>query len=144
MRIAVRYHSKGGNTRKVAEAIAQRAGVAAQPLDAAEKLEGVDLLFIGGGIYAGSPLKALKKALAALTAEQVRSVAFFYTHAEPSSAFDGAFKAALTDPAIAVLDEVYHCKGRFFLMHKGHPDAADLQNAATFAQKTMAAQRASK
>ena len=50
MKVAVRYQTRGGNTKAVAEAIAKAAGVKAKPIDAPIS-EPVDLLFIGGGVY---------------------------------------------------------------------------------------------
>lgn len=52
MKIAVRYHSRGGNTKSVAEAIANAAGIKAEPIDVPLD-EPVDFLFVGGGVYGG-------------------------------------------------------------------------------------------
>ena len=50
MEIAVSYFSRGGNTKKVAEAVAKSAGTTAK--DCSEPLkESVDLLFLGGAVY---------------------------------------------------------------------------------------------
>lgn len=50
MKIAVRYQSRGGNTRSMAEIIAKRAGVNAEPVSV-PLTEKVDLLFLGGAVY---------------------------------------------------------------------------------------------
>jgi flavodoxin len=50
MKIAVIYHSRGGNTKIVAEAIAKAAGVSAEPIHVPLDAP-VDLLLIGGGVY---------------------------------------------------------------------------------------------
>jgi flavodoxin len=50
MKYAVRYQSRGGNTRAVAEIIAGILGVKAEPIDRPLN-ENVDVLFIGGGVY---------------------------------------------------------------------------------------------
>ncbi len=55
MDIAVRYCSKTkfGNTRRIAEAIAEGVGVTAVSIDAEPKLtRKVDILFLGGAPYA--------------------------------------------------------------------------------------------
>lgn len=54
MNAAVRYYSRSGNTKAVAEAIAKGAGVQAVSVDAADAkiTEPVDVLFIGGALYA--------------------------------------------------------------------------------------------
>jgi len=78
MKIAVRYQSRGGNTKAVAEAIAKAAGVQAQPIDI-PLTEPVDLLFVGGGVYAWDIDKALRAYLEGLSPETVKSVATFTT-----------------------------------------------------------------
>ncbi len=67
MKVTVRYYSRGGNTKKLADAIAEAVGVetktTSEPLT-----EDVDLLFLGSSVYAygvddrvkrSSPTKAL-------------------------------------------------------------------------------------
>jgi len=78
MTIAVRYQSRGGNTKAVAEAIAKAAGVTAEPIDVPIP-EPVDLLFIGGGVYAWDIDKDLKAYLEGLSPEIVTSAAAFTT-----------------------------------------------------------------
>ena len=46
MKTAVRYYTKTGNTKRLAEAIAQAAGVDAQPISV-PLTEPVDILFLG-------------------------------------------------------------------------------------------------
>ena len=141
LRIAVRYQSRGGNTRKVAEAIARKSGVVAKPLDPTEKLAGVDLLFVGGGVYAGNPHKTVTEALAALTADQASGVAFFCTAITPVPETEGKLKAKLKDEAIAVSGEVFQCSGKFLFFKRAKPDAADLSKAEAFAKRTIEARR---
>ncbi len=51
MNIDVRYYSKSGNTKKIADAIAKQAGVSAKLIH--EPIQGeVDMLFLGIGLYA--------------------------------------------------------------------------------------------
>ncbi|MBR0136206.1 MAG: hypothetical protein IJM18_08390 [Clostridia bacterium] len=53
MNVAVRYYSKLGNTKRIAEAIAKGAGVTAVSITEETALDKpVDLLFIGGAPYA--------------------------------------------------------------------------------------------
>ena len=54
MKIEVRYYTKGGNTEKLATAVASAAGVGALPVS--EGLTGhADILFLGSSLYAGKP-----------------------------------------------------------------------------------------
>ena len=53
MKIAVRYYTKGGNTKRLAEAVAGAVGVEALPIS--EPItEPVDILFLGNSYYAFS------------------------------------------------------------------------------------------
>ena len=59
MKVAVRYHSRTGNTKKVALAIAEALGVDAK--DASVPLEEkVDILFLGSAVYAAGVDDAMK------------------------------------------------------------------------------------
>jgi flavodoxin len=78
VKIAVRYQSRGGNTKAVAEIIAKGAGVTAEsiekPID-----EPIDILFVGGGVYYGDIDLPLKTFLENLNPELVKSIAAFTT-----------------------------------------------------------------
>jgi len=78
MNIAVRYQSKGGNTKVVAEAIAKSAGVIAEPIEKPIEAH-VDLLIVGGGVYAWGLDKTLVSFLQNLDPEKVNTVAAFTT-----------------------------------------------------------------
>lgn len=78
MKIAVRYQSRGGNTRAVAEVIAKTMGVEAAPIST-PLTEKVDLLFVGGGVYKWDADPELKAYLQTLNAKQVGKIAAFST-----------------------------------------------------------------
>ena len=78
MKIAVRYQSRGGNTRAVAEVIAKALGVESAPINTPLP-EKVDLLFIGGGVYKWDADPELKTYLQTLNAKQVGKIAAFST-----------------------------------------------------------------
>ena len=60
MKIAVRYYSRGGNTKKIAEAISEAVGVEAKTVS--EPLtEDVDILFLGSAPYAFNVDDEVKK-----------------------------------------------------------------------------------
>jgi flavodoxin len=80
MKIAVRYHSRGGNTKAVAEAIAKALGSQAKTIDTPID-ETVDVLFVGGGTYGMNIDAALKTYLENLNPNTVKSVAVFATAA---------------------------------------------------------------
>ena len=78
MKIAVRYQSRGGNTKAVAEAIAKEAGVTAETITVPVS-DTVDVLFIGGGLYKWGIDSTLKNYLENLDPAIVKSVAAFST-----------------------------------------------------------------
>ena len=84
MKVAVRYQSRGGNTKEVAEAIAKAAGVKAESIDVL--LDGaVDVLFVGGGVYAHTIDPSLKSYLESINQDMVKSIAAFTTGAGMSA-----------------------------------------------------------
>ena len=142
MRIAVRYQSWSGNTRKVAEAIARKSGVVAKPLDPAEKFPpGIDLLFVGGGVYADNPSKKVTGMLSELTAEQVSCLAFFYTAVRAKAKAPDKLRSAVKDSSISIVDDAFHCFGKFLLFKRDQPDSNDLAQAESFAKRTIEARR---
>ena len=82
MDIAVRYCSKTkfGNTRRIAEAIADGIGVKAVSIADEPKLkEKVDILFIGGATYANIMAPELKEYAEELDSKMVSKVVLFTT-----------------------------------------------------------------
>jgi flavodoxin len=129
------YASKGGNTKKLAEAIATAISVAAQSVDEVKPLDiSADILFVGGSIYAGKIDSALRAFLQSLTIEQVKQVAVFGSAAGNKSAL-GEVRDILGDTGISVHDEVFQCRGSFLLANRGRPNDDDLNSAAQFAKK---------
>ena len=82
MKVAVRYYSRSGNTKAVAEAIAKTAGVAAVSVDTDEAAikETIDILFIGGALYAYGLDNHLKEYMATLKKDDVKKQLFFQHH----------------------------------------------------------------
>ncbi len=78
MKIAVRYQSRGGNTKAVAEVIANSLGVKAEPVSSVIA-DWVDVLFIGGGVYMGKMDESLYNFLAELNSDNVGQIVCFST-----------------------------------------------------------------
>ena len=77
---AVRYFSKLGNTKTIAEAIAQGAGVPAVSVTEEPELkESVDILFLGGAPYANIMAPELKEYAEKLDPSKVGKVILFTT-----------------------------------------------------------------
>jgi flavodoxin len=134
MKIEVRYDSKSGNTKKIANAIAQEAGVVAKSVNSIIS-EPVDLLFIGGGISVGKVYKSLQEYINSLTPKLVKQVAVFSTAMGDKSAYD-VLKGVFDFKDIPVVDS-FHCKGRFLIMNLNRPDDSDCAQAAKFAKEVI-------
>jgi len=110
MKAEVRYLSKSGNTKAVAEAIAAAAGCKAETIEMPVN-EQTDILFIGGALYWGGIDKALKAYIASLTPSNVKQVAVFSTASIKESAYP-QISGDLEKQGLSVLKAEFHCKGK--------------------------------
>lgn len=136
MKTKVVYHSRTGNTKKVAEAIAESLACIAESVEKAEITEPVDVLFIGAAVYATydhdfSP--EIKSFVEKLNPQAVKKVAIFSTHAFGSSI--EKLHQILVVKGLSVTTEEYTCKGRFLFFNWKSPTPADLLEAQAFAQR---------
>ena len=136
-KIRVLFQSKKGNTRKIAQAIASVVGDVVEELPPAYPCEGVKLLFLGGGTYAGKIDKKLSDFIHTLTPQRVKNVAVFGTSGGQDAGIV-QMKEMLKAQKINVLDEHFLCRGKFFLFFNGkNPDQQDIANAKAFAQRAL-------
>jgi flavodoxin len=113
MSVAVRYYSRSGNTKKVADYIAEAAGVNAIAVDAwdAALTEKVDVLFIGGALYAYGIDDKLKKYLDTLSSDKVGKAVVFSTSWLSKHALD-LIKNALSEKGIPVEENTLYFKSK--------------------------------
>ena len=135
MKIAVRYYTKTGNTRRLAEAVAQAAGVQALPISVPVE-EPVDILFLGNSYYAFSIDPEVRKFVASLDKSKVGKIVNFGSAAMLNSTYKKV-KAEADKVGIPMDEREFHCKGEFKGLHKGKPDEADLKAAAEFTKKII-------
>lgn len=135
MKVAVRYYTKTGNTKKLAEALAKSIGVEAKPIDVEIK-EPVDILFLGNSYYAFSIDKEVKKYIASLDKNKVGKIVNFGSAAMLNSTLKKV-KAEASKVGIPVDDREFHCKGEFKKMHKGRPNEEDLKAIAEFGKSIV-------
>lgn len=134
MNIAVRYYSRGGNTAKIAKAIAQAVGVEAKTVS--EPLSGdVDVLFLGSAPYAFDVDDEVKKFIKGIDVS-VGKVVNFSTSAAVKSTRKYVEKL-FEEKKIPVAEEEFSCRGAFAMLHKGKPDENDQKAAADFARKVI-------
>ena len=163
MKILICYDSQTGNTEAIAKSMAdglEGADVTVLPAKKVDPatLNTFDVLFLGSGVYANGAGKNLNKLLK--NAEALpEKVVLFCTHTNPAADFwGGVFKKAKKKIAkmnSSVLAE-FDCVGENrnpqiveMLLKtqpdlkagieaaKGHPDAADLENAKKFASSLL-------
>ena len=111
MKTEVRYCSRSGNTKSVAEMIAERFGVKAVSIDepGAEISEDIDLLIIGGALYAYGLDKNLASYIKALPEGRISKAAVFSTAWLSSHAVDLISKG-LSEKNIPVEDATLFVK----------------------------------
>jgi flavodoxin I len=128
------YASRGGNTKKLALAVAKGAGIAAQPVGEAGKIDGVDTLFVGASLYAGKIDGKLRESLRGIKSGAVKSVVVFGSAAGDKSAA-GEVRDILAAQGIPVSEKFFQCRGSFLLANRGRPNADDLARAEAFARE---------
>lgn len=136
MSIAVRYFTRTGNTKKLADAIAEALGVKAEDLSAPLN-DKADILFLGSSVYAAGVDPAVKSFIKE-NAENIGCIVNFSTAALIRSTYNQVKKAAV-DFGIKIADEEFHCRGSFAMAHRGRPNEDDLKAAADFAKRIVSA-----
>ena len=132
LRIAVRYYTKTGNTKRLAEAVAEAVGVEALPIST-PLTEPVDILFLGNSYYAFSIDPEVRTFVRSLDKEMVGKIVNFGSAAMLNSTFKKV-KAEADKVGIPMDPREFHCKGEFKGAHKGRPNDADLKAAVEFAK----------
>ena len=135
MRFAVRYYTKTGNTKRLAEAVAKAVGVEALPLSSPIE-EPVDILFLGNSYYAFSIDPEVRNFVRGLDKNLVGKIVTFGSAAMLNSTYKKV-KAEADKVGIPMDGREFHCKGEFKGIHKGKPDADDLKAAADFAKQIV-------
>ena len=135
MKVAVRYYTKTGHTRRIAEAMAKEAGVEAKPIS--EPLEEpVDILFLGNSYYAFTIDPEVRDYVASLSPEMVGCIVNFGTAAMLNSTYKKV-KAVADKVGVKMDEREFHCKGEFAGVNKGRPNEDDLKAAAEFVRNIL-------
>lgn len=133
MKYAVRYYTKTGNTKKLADAIGRELGVIALPISE-PVTEKVDYLFLGNSYYAFTIDPEVRSFVSSLDKNIVGRIVNFGSAAMLNSTYKKV-KAEADKAGIPMDDKEFHCKGEFKGLHKGRPNDEDLKAAAEFAKK---------
>lgn len=135
MKIAVRYYTRTGHTKRLAEAIAEAAGVQAQPISVPVD-EPVDILFLGNSYYAFNIDPEVKTFIHSLDGSIVGRIVNFGSAAMLNSTWKKV-KAEADQAGVTMDKREFHCKGEFKGLHKGRPNEEDLKAAAEFARSIV-------
>lgn len=130
MRAAVRYYSRSGNTKAVAEAIAKKAGVPAISVDSDQAAikEPVDVLFIGGALYAYGIDNHLKTYLRSLKKGDAKKAVVFSTSWLSKHSID-LIKKGVAEAGIPVEEQAFYLASKQVKDH--------LEDAARFAERYL-------
>jgi len=133
----VLYYSMGGNTKKLADAIAEELKVRAEDVRTSSLNSEAEIVFVGTGCYGGKPGRDISKFIAS-GGFQGRKVALFGTSGGGVGMEVKAMAEALKGKGARVIGS-YYCTGKvlmtFNLYNRGHPDAADIDAAGKFARE---------
>lgn len=134
MKTAIRYYTRSGNTETLARGIEEALGIKAETV-AVSLEEKADILFLGCSYYAFDVDEAVKSFIFE-NREKIGKIVCFGTSAMMKSTHR-PMKKVCGEAGVLLVDEEFHCWGSFGPMHKGHPDATDLMNAANFAKNIV-------
>ncbi|MBQ9046531.1 MAG: hypothetical protein IJ120_01410 [Solobacterium sp.] len=138
MTVNVIYYSRRGKTRKVAEAIASVCGVTAMNIEEPHNISDTDLLFVGMGIYGGSPDPALLSYLDTLPVNTIKGAAVFCLSDSGRDRSELAVNL-LTHKGISVYPRHLALRGRFLFLGARRPNEKDLRRAKRFAGEVLEA-----
>ena len=134
MRTEVRYYTRNGGTKKLAEAIGGAVGAEAKTVEVPlEKY--ADVVFLGSSVYAGKPDPAVIKFINE-NAKNIGKIVVFGSACTKKSTYS-AIKSAAAGNAVKTAEMFFQCKGEFLFLNKGRPNAQDCADAAEFARKQV-------
>ena len=147
MKSIILYSSKSGNTKKIAESMAARVGCEAIKITSDSNpsnadLEGYDLIFVGTGLYAGTPNEDLVKYLGSLNLKSTKQFALFITWGGAPRSDKIALtrlRVLLEGKGQKVLEEHFAAYGGWkgILMKRGHPKPEEIQAAGQWAKQLV-------
>ena len=133
-KVEIRYFSRGGNTKALAEAISKAINIPAKTTN--EPLtEDIDVLFLGSSVYAYGVDDNVKEFIKNINVK-VGKVVNFSTAAIIKSTYNQV-KKLLDEKGIQMAKEEFYCKGSFGPLHKGKPNENDLKEAMDFAKRVV-------
>lgn len=124
------YYSKTGNTKKIAETIAQVLGSKAESTDSGKVNLEADILFLGASIYKKDIHASVKKTISELQYDKIKLVVLFSTGFSENAIL--IMKEFLQKKGIKVSDKYFVSRGKFLFFNRKHPNKDDIKNAEEF------------
>lgn len=134
MKIEIRYFSKTGNTKKLADAVAQELNAEAKELSAPLD-EKADVLFLCNSVYWAGADSSVKRFITE-NKDKIGLLVNVSTAAMIESTYAQIRKIAGKE-GVNLSDKEFHCRGKFAALHSGHPDEADIAAVKAFAGKVI-------
>ena len=129
------YATHSGNTRKLAQAIAEELDIKIDPVERMKVMAPVDTLFLGTSIYAGTINAKIGLFLKKLEPNQVKKIVVFGTSGKGESIAQ-IVRNVVSEKGIEVSEIEFHCKGSFlYFVNRGRPNKEDLENVKKFARE---------
>jgi Flavodoxins len=143
MNIRVFYWSKTGNTKKVAETMADVLGCQAESILSDPEPVSADILFLGAAVYATFNHEinpAVSEFIGRLDPTKIGKVILFCTGFADTAV--KTMSGLLKKKGIPFAEDSFFCKGKMFLFFNfGHPNGTDIENAKRFAKTTIMEKR---
>jgi flavodoxin len=143
MNIKVFYWSKTGNTKKVAETMANVLGCKAASILSFRESVSADILFLGAAVYATFNHEvnpAVTEFIGRLDPARIGKVVLFCTGFADTAI--GIMREHFKKRGIPVAENSFFCKGKMFIFFNfGHPNKTDLENAKSFAKTVVPEKR---
>ena len=133
MKFAVRFYTKTGNTKRLAEAIPKELGVEALPISVPVTEKG-DIFFLANSYYAFNIDPEVRNFVASLSKDKVGKIVNFGSAALLNSTYKKV-KAEADKVGVPMDEKEFHCKGEFKGLHKGRPNEDDIMAAVEFVKK---------
>jgi len=134
MKYAMRYYTKSGNTKKLADAIAEVLNIEAKPISD-ELEEDVGVLFLGSSIYGSAIDPSVKNFFNNLNVE-IGLLVNFSTAGIMQSSYN-QIKDICNNNDITISDDEFHCPGSFAGMNIDRPNEDDIENIKNFTRKFL-------
>jgi flavodoxin len=132
--VSVIYYSMTGNTKKMAQAIAEELGISAVSVKDVAEIPADGTLFLGSGCYGSKPGEDMTKFIESNDFGG-RKVAVFGTSGGGTGKETQAMADALRQKGADVLGSYYTAGSFLLVVSYGHPDSKDLDGARAFARQ---------